>query len=330
MGAEVLIGPETLDDAGVYRLSGDLALVQTVDFFTPIVDDAADYGRIAAANSLSDVYAMGGRPISALNVLGFPDGDVDEEVLANILIGAREVCDEAGVAILGGHSISDQEMKFGLAVTGTVHPDKILSNANAQPGDVLVLTKALGTGLISNAMMNDAAEDSIIATSVASMRRLNKRASEAALEADAHAATDVTGFGLLGHGSEMAIGSKVTITICADALPLLPGALEIAKTGSFYSGGERHNLTHVEPRLQVERDMPPELLRIATDPQTSGGLIVSLPAENADRMVDSLREQGETAWKIGFVEREKSDGAIRYIRGTFEECYTAASERSSL
>lgn len=311
----MLIGPETLDDAGVFRLSDDLALVQTVDFFTPIVDDAADYGRIAAANSLSDIYAMGARPISALNIIGFPEGDVDEEILADILIGAREICDEAGVAVLGGHSVTDQEMKFGLAVTGTVHPDRILSNASAKPGDALVLTKALGTGLISNAMMNDSAEESIIASSVASMRRLNRLASELGLRYGAHAATDVTGFGLLGHTSELATASGVVIELYAESLPLLPGALEIAKSGSFYSGGERRNLEYVQPRLAADPELPDEMLRIASDPQTSGGLLVALPAESANELVAAMREQGEEAWLIGNVSSLSDAPKVNYLAG---------------
>lgn len=214
----VLVGRSTADDAGIFRITEDTALVQTVDFFTPIVDDPGDFGRIAAANSLSDVYAMGGKPLTALNILAFPDGELDEDVLVNILMGGEQICEQAGVAMLGGHSVSDRELKYGLSVTGIVHPDRIITNAGAQPGDDLLLTKPLGSGLICTAMMNDAVDLSIVEKAVGSMIRLNRTASEEAVRFRASAMTDVSGFGLLGHALEMAKASNAGIRLNLEAL----------------------------------------------------------------------------------------------------------------
>ena len=295
----VLVGASTLDDAGVFRVSDDLALVQTVDFFTPIVDDPFDYGRIAAANSLSDVYAMGGRPLTALNILAFPDGDLPEEALLKILEGSLEVCRQAGVAVLGGHSVSDRELKFGLAVTGTVHPQRMLTNANTRPGDLLVLTKPLGSGLIANAMMNDAAKDDDVAFATEVMARLNRVASEAAVRLGAHAMTDITGFGLLGHIYEFAVASGLSVELVSSRFPLLPGALEIAGSGSYYSGGERRNWSYVEPHLELDPAVDMAMQRIASDPQTSGGLLIALPENIVDELLRDLSSAGEEGWIIG-------------------------------
>jgi len=297
----LLVGPSTLDDAGVFRLSDSLALVQTVDFFTPIVDDAYEYGRIAAANSLSDVYAMGGTPITALNIVGFPDGDLPEEVLADILKGAAAVCAEAGVAVAGGHSVSDKELKFGLAVTGTVHPDRILANSGARPGQALLLTKPLGTGVISNAMMNDAAPEGSVEAMIEVMARLNRAASEVALKHHASAATDVTGFGLLGHARELAVASQATLHLDASALPLLPGALEVASSGSYYSGGERRNLKHCARDAEIDATVPDPLQRLLADPQTSGGLLIALDEDQVSNFLRAFDARGEQAWRIGWV-----------------------------
>lgn len=307
---DLLVGPSTLDDAGVFRLSDTLALVQTVDFFTPIVDDPYEYGRIAAANSLSDVYAMGGTPLTALNIVGFPDGDLPEEALVEILRGAAAICEEAGVVVAGGHSVSDKELKFGLSVTGTVHPDRMLVNSGAEPGQVLLLTKPLGTGLISNAMMNNAAPEGSVEAMIAAMARLNRAAAEAALAHGATAATDVTGFGLLGHARELAIASGVTLHLDAAVLPLLPGAMDIATSGSYYSGGERRNLKHSESDTAFDREVPEALHRILSDPQTSGGLLVALPESEAEGFCADLESKGEQAWLVGNV----ADNDGKHIR----------------
>ncbi|GBE30076.1 MAG TPA: selenide, water dikinase SelD [Bacteroidetes bacterium] len=298
----LLIGPSESDDAGVFKVSDDLALVQTLDFLTPIVDDAYDYGRIAAANSLSDVYAMGGKPVTAMNILAFPDDKLTEEVLADILRGAADICAEAGVAVVGGHSVSDPELKFGLSVTGTLDPrQKIFANSGVEIGDRLILTKPLGTGLISNALMNSAASEEQISAMTAVMTRLNRNAAEVARECGANAATDITGFGLLGHACKMAKASGVTIEINASSLPVIEGAMDIAKSGSYFSGGERRNLSFVEQDLIIHSTVEESYKRLATDPQTSGGLLVSLPEARVEEFSRNMKERGENAWDIGFA-----------------------------
>jgi len=307
---DLLIGSESYDDAGVFQVREDLALVQTLDFFTPIVDDAYDYGRIAAANSLSDVYAMGGRPITALNIVAFPDGKLPEEILSDILRGAADICAQAGAVVVGGHSVSDTELKFGLSVTGVIDPRKpILSNGSAQVGDALVLTKPLGTGLISNAMMNGAASENAIQNMTDVMVRLNAVAAEEAVACDAHAATDVTGFGLLGHAREMAIASNVTIELIAGSLPVIDGAMEIARSGSFYSGGEKRNLTFVQKDAEIHSDVTETQTRLCSDPQTSGGLLISMPLSQVEQFKQRMENRGETAWHIGSV-HEQAEVAI--------------------
>jgi selenide, water dikinase len=267
---DVLVGFDTCDDAGVFRLSPDLALVQTVDFFTPIVDDPYTFGAIAAANSLSDIFAMGGKPVSALSVLCYPGkGDIDD--LREILRGGAEKMQEAGCAILGGHSVSDDEIKFGYAVTGTIHPDRIWTNAGAKVGDVLVLTKPLGTGVISTALKRGIASEDHVAASIASMLTLNTP------PPSAHGCTDVTGFGLLGHGREMAVASGVTLEIDVALVPYLPGALDYARAGAI-PGGTKNNREFVSPCVKVEPDLAPEIEALLYDPQTSGGLLISGPA----------------------------------------------------
>jgi selenide, water dikinase len=267
---DVLVGFDTCDDAGVFRLSPDLALVQTVDFFTPIVDDAYTFGAIAAANSLSDIFAMGGKPVSALSVLCYPGkGDID--VLREILRGGAEKMQEAGCVILGGHSVSDDEIKFGYAVTGTIHPDRIWTNAGAKSGDVLVLTKPLGTGVISTALKRGIASEDHVAASIASMLTLNTS------PPSAHGCTDITGFGLLGHGREMAVASGVTLEIDVASVPFLPGALDYARAGAT-PGGTKNNREFVSSCVKMERDLAPEIEALLYDPQTSGGLLISGPA----------------------------------------------------
>jgi selenide,water dikinase len=264
---DVLVGFDTRDDAGVYRVSPDLALVQTVDFFTPIVDDPYTFGAIAAANSLSDVFAMGGRPLSALSILCYPGkGDID--VLREILRGGEDKMREADCVILGGHSVSDDEIKFGYAVTGTIHPNRILTNAGAKAGDVLVLTKRLGTGIISTALKREIASEEHVSAAIESMLTLNRAPTVA------HGCTDVTGFGLLGHAREMALASRITIEIEAERVPVLPGALEYARAGAV-PGGTGNNREFVASCVEMERQLPPEMEALLYDPQTSGGLLIA-------------------------------------------------------
>jgi selenide,water dikinase len=266
---DVLVGFDTRDDAGVFRLSSDLALVQTIDFFTPIVDDPYTFGAIAAANALSDIFAMGGKPLSALSVLCYPGkGDID--VLREILRGGADKMGEAACVILGGHSVADDEIKFGYAVTGTIHPDRIWTNAGAKAGDVLVLTKRLGTGVISTALKRGIAREEHVNGAIQSMLTLN----QAPLVA--HGCTDVTGFGLLGHSREMALASDVTLEIELGRIPFLPGAIEYARAGAV-PGGTGNNREFVESCVRVERELSPELEALLYDPQTSGGLLIAAP-----------------------------------------------------
>ena len=297
----VLIDYRTSDDAGVYRLDGDRALVQTVDFFTPIVDDPFAYGQIAAANSLSDVYAMGGRPLTALAIAGFPK-EADRSVLKAIFAGGLAKLEEAGVALLGGHTVQDQEIKFGYAVTGEVHPDRIWRNAGARPGDVLFLTKPLGTGVIATALKADRAPAAAVSDAVESMSRLNRAASEALQslpDGTVHACTDITGFGLIGHGSEMAVASGVTLEFDTASIPILPGALALASAN--IPGGGRTNAEHFGPVVLVAPGVPADLVTVLHDPQTSGGLLASVASEHADAAEAALRRVDPTTRRIGRV-----------------------------
>jgi selenide,water dikinase len=297
----VLVGISTSDDAGVYRLNDEIALVQTVDFFTPIVDDPYDFGRIAAANALSDVYAMGATPLSALNVVAYPMESLGPEILAQILAGGMEVAREAGVAIVGGHTIEDDEPKYGLAVTGTVHPDRIVTNAGAEPSDLLFLTKPIGTGVLASALKNDAIDAHAIAPAVASMTTLNAAASRAMLGAGAHAATDVTGFGLLGHAGEMARASRVRLRIVASRVPIFPRVLDLIAVGIVPCGTRKNAKEHAS-FVEFAQSVP-EAVRIAlSDAQTSGGLLIAIAPERADALRDALIAQGALAAEIGEVE----------------------------
>lgn len=275
----VLVGFDTADDAGVYKLTAECALVQTVDFFTPIVDDPYTYGAIAAANALSDIYAMGGRPVSALSIVAFPaKGDLD--ILEAILRGGAEKMREADCAVIGGHSIGDEEIKFGYAVTGLIHPERVLRNSGARPGDVLLVTKRLGTGVISTAVKRGLAEAAHVEAAVASMLELNRGAAEALAGLEVHACTDVTGFGLVGHALEVARASGVTVEIEAARVPLLDGALDYARAGAV-PGGLRNNRAWAECAVEISGNLPGELLDLLHDPQTSGGLLVSLAEPEA-------------------------------------------------
>ncbi|HJU66830.1 MAG TPA: selenide, water dikinase SelD [Gemmatimonadaceae bacterium] len=275
----LLVGRETFDDAGVFLVSDDLALVQTVDFFAPIVDDPYTFGRIAAANALSDVYAMGGEPLTALNIVGFPASAAPLEVLTEILRGGQDTVHEAGAFIVGGHSIIDEEIKYGLAVTGRADPRRLLTNAGAKPGDRLILTKAIGTGILSTAAKSGALSDETYDGMIASMSALNRDASRAALEVGATCATDITGFGLLGHASHIARASNVSIEIRIRDVPVLPGASQAWRDGARTGGAER-NVRYLDPMVKWG-DATEEERAVLIDPQTSGGLLVALPAAAA-------------------------------------------------
>ena len=291
----VLVGFDTADDAGVYQLTAELGLVQTVDFFTPIVDDPFTFGAIAAANALSDVYAMGGRPISALSILAYPaKGDLED--LEQILKGGAEKMREADCAVVGGHSVADDEIKFGYAVTGTIHPQRVKANAGARAGDALVFTKRLGTGVISTALKRGMARDADVAASIASMLTLNRRACEAMLQYDVHGCTDVTGFGLIGHAREMALASGVTLEIEVDRLRFLDGALEYAGLGAI-PGGLKNNREYASCAVETECVLPAAQEDLLYDPQTSGGLLIALPEADAAALGDAFPE----AYRIGRV-----------------------------
>jgi selenide,water dikinase len=277
--ANVLVGYDTCDDAGVYLIAPDLALVQTVDFFTPIVDDPFTFGAIAAANALSDVYAMGGRPVSALSVLCYPvKGDLDD--LAKILQGGAAKMQEADCVVIGGHSVNDDEIKFGYAVTGVVNPAHVKTNAGARPGDAVALTKRLGTGVVTTALKRGMARDNDVRATIDSMLALNREACERMQTLDVHGCTDVTGFGLIGHAREMAIASGVTIEIFSRAVDFLPGALEYARAGA-QPGGLKNNREFASGAVEMAGDIAPEVEALLYDPQTSGGLLITLPEEQA-------------------------------------------------
>jgi selenide,water dikinase len=287
----LLVGRETSDDAGVYRLSGDTALVQTIDFITPVVNDPYDFGRIAAANSLSDVYAMGGRPLTAMNVVCFPVKSMDKAVLREILRGGLEKIHEAGAALVGGHSVEDPEIKYGLSVTGLVHPDRVLTNSGVKPGDALILTKPLGTGILATAIKAGLASEEAQIRAIEAMATLNKKAAEVMAAYPVNACTDVTGFGLLGHALEMARGSKVAITLFADRVPLLPEVLDSVQMG-LVPAGSFSNRNFCAHQVRQSKAVDPMLLDILADAQTSGGLLISLPQDQASALVGDLKAGG--------------------------------------
>lgn len=301
---DLLVGVNTIDDAGVFRLSDDLALVQTVDFFTPIVDDPYTYGAIAAANALSDIYAMGGEPLTALNIVCYPKGIVPEEMLGEILRGGFDKAAEAGCLIIGGHSVEDKEMKYGLAVTGKIHPQKILTNANARPGDALVLTKPLGTGIVTTAFKLGTISDDLYRRATDSMLALNNTAAKLAVECGAHACTDITGFSLLGHAWGMARESNVGFVLYANQIPVFAGAEELAQQG-FLTKGDRTNRDYLKGHVHIDKNLSENLVRVLFDPQTSGGLLIAISSEVAKELVTVLRQQGVTdARIIGEVVKE--------------------------
>jgi len=298
----VLVDYRTSDDAGVYKIDDDRALVQTVDFFTPIVDDPIAYGRIAAANALSDVYAMGGRPLTALAIAGFPN-DGDRRVLAEIFSGGLQTLREAGVALLGGHTVQDQEIKFGYAVTGEVHPGRVWSNAGAQEGDALILTKPLGTGVIATAIKFGRAPKDVAERAIASMIRLNREAASALSRLPSgavHACTDITGFGLVGHASEMAKASRCRVSIEVGAVPLLDGALDLVERNT--PGGGRTNRDHFGAGVSVAAGADPRRVQMMFDPQTSGGLLAAVAGPELRQALAALSDAGVAAWHVGSVE----------------------------
>ena len=312
----LLVGFETSDDAAVYRLTDDLAIVQTVDFFTPIVDDPGQFGQVAAANSLSDVYAMGGRPISALTIVAFPASQ-PPELLEEILRGGLEKMTEANCVVVGGHSIRDDELKFGYAVTGVIHPTRIWRNVGARPGDVLLLTKPLGTGVISTALKQGRADAAWVAAATASMTKLNRDAAEALHEIDdaasvrrdserpVHAVTDVTGFALLGHAREVALGSGVSLRIDHTRIAYLPGAIEAARAG-FFSGGLANNRQFLEGCAGFLPSVPEEFRALLLDPQTSGGLLAAVAPDAVDAALAAFERRGIAARRIGEVIAKRS------------------------
>ena len=300
---DLLVGTDAGDDAAVWRLDADRALVATTDFFTPIVDDARTWGRIAAANAASDVYAMGGRPLFALNLVAWPTEVLSDDLLAEVLAGGADAAAEGGWLAVGGHSIDDAEPKYGQAVIGEVHPDRILTNAGLRPGDRLVLTKALGTGAITTAIKHERTTQSSLDNAVASMCALNDVASRAAVEAGATGCTDVTGFGLLGHLKKMAAASGLAATVWADAVPALPGAREALADG-MVSGGTRRNREWVADVLTVDGVVEEEVLLLA-DAQTSGGLLFGVAPDRADDALANLADNGGQGWIVG----EVTDGA---------------------
>ncbi len=307
-----MVGIGGSDDAGVFRISAEVALVQTVDFFTPIVDEAFDWGRIAAANALSDVYAMGGTPLTALQLIGWPRDRLPFDLLGEVIEGGTAVLEEARCTLVGGHSIDDTEPKYGLAVTGLVHPDDILTNDAAKPGDALVLTKPVGTGLITTGIKRGVVDDDVRMAAVASMTRLNAGAARAVRRIGAKAATDVTGFGLLGHLGEMVRGSGVSAEVELAAVPLLPGARQLADD-NVVPGGTERNLAAAERFTRFGGAGRSDQLLLA-DAQTSGGLLVAVEAPLANALLQALEDEGESGRVIGrIVERDFSDGPTGMI-----------------
>jgi selenide,water dikinase len=299
----LLVGLGHADDAAVYRLAPDLAIVETVDFFPPVVDDPWTWGAVSAVNAMSDVYAMGGEVLFALAVAGFPR-DFDKAVIAEVFRGGAEKVAEAGGVIGGGHTVVDPEPKYGLCVTGRVHPDRIFIKGGLRPGDRLFLSKPLGTGVITTAAKNERAPADVLESAVRSMLRLNRVASHVAGQFGATGATDITGFGLLGHACEMIEASGAGIALAAGSLPLLPGALALAETGSF-SGGMTRNRSYLDsalgPRLQIDPAVPAPLAAMLTEAETSGGLLFSIARDRAGGVLDAFSASGESCWEIGEV-----------------------------
>ncbi len=294
----LLVGFDKADDAGVYRLRDDLALVQTLDFFTPIVDDPFDYGRIAALNSINDVWAMGGTPVTALAITCFPKKGVDFEILKEIMRGGLSVLTENKVALVGGHSVDNEQIMFGYSVTGVIDPNKVATNSGAQPGDVIILTKPIGTGVISTGIKRAKASPQVVAESIATMMTPGKYAAEAIQKFDVKGATDVTGFALLGHAWEMACASNVTIEIDSASVPLISGALELAREGML-TGADRTNREYVGEDASIADAIDLNLVKLFYDPQTAGGLLLAIPEKKADDLLAELRRNYPRAQIVG-------------------------------
>src|SRR4030043_1115353 len=307
----LMVGYETADDAGVYKLTDELAIVQTLDFFPPIVNDPYQFGRIAAANSLSDVYAKGGRPLTAMNIVCFPSKDLPKEVLKEILRGGLEKIHEAGALLVGGKSVDDKELKYGLSVTGLIHPDRIITNSGSQVGDRLILTKPIGTGVITTAIKGKMASQSAVNTLIEVASTLNKKASEIMLKYGCHACTDITGFGLGGHLLEVARASKVDITIYVDKVPLLPGAKKYALRGLIPAGS--YAIKHFcEKSVEIDTRIETVLIDLIFDPQTSGGLVISLDTDVADDCLKELKDEGiKSAGIIGDILSPHPKGRLK-------------------
>ncbi len=293
----LLVGSEKYADATIYRLTPEIAIVQTLDFFTPIVNEPFDFGRIAAANSFSDIYAMGGRPVTAMNIVCFPIKDMDKSVLQSIIEGGLKVIHEAGAVMAGGHSVEDPEIKYGLSVTGIVHPEKYLNNDNAKSGDILILTKPIGTGILATAMKGGLLNEKVTKDVTEIMATLNKGASEAMVEIGVNAATDITGFGLLGHAIEMAKASNVGIKIFSTKVPIIPDALIYASMGIIPEGSHR-NRNFCSKHIKVSEKIDPIRLDILTDAQTSGGLLISVQKERAELLQEKLKEKHSPSFEI--------------------------------
>ncbi len=299
----LLVGADHFDDAGVYKLDASTAIVLTVDFFPPLVDDPYEFGRIAAANSLSDIYAMGGRPLAVLNIVGFPDKDVPVDVLGEILRGGAERVAAAGAVVAGGHSVRDTEIKFGLSVTGLVHPDRILTNGGAKVGDMLILTKPIGSGVLTTAAKKGTIAQSDLAEAIDVMTDLNAGACEAALEVGVHAATDITGFGLIGHAHEMAEASGVTIEIDTQSVPVMARTLELARGGAV-TRAAASNREHVGDRF-ASQGVDEILVKVLADAQTSGGLLLAVAPDRADKLIIALKKRNtRAAAVIGCISKQ--------------------------
>lgn len=297
---DLIVGSNAADDAGVYRLNETQALVVTCDFFPPIVDDPYMFGQIAAANALSDVYAMGGRPLVALNILCFPYGKIDDSIMVKLLTGGHDKVVEAGAVVAGGHSVKDSEMKYGLSVTGIVEINRIMANSTARTGDRLILTKALGTGIVSTAMKKDMAPDHLVECTVQQMAQLNRHASEVALKYRTSAITDITGFGLIGHTLEIAQGSCKAIRIDSESVPVIDGTADLAMKGCL-TGGGNDNRKYAEACVKYETDLPESMIHVLHDPQTSGGLLIAIHPDDAESAIAEIRTEMTEAEIIGEV-----------------------------
>ena len=304
----LLVGFDKADDAGVYRLRDDLALVQTLDFFTPIVDDPFDYGRIAALNSINDVWAMGGTPVTAMAITCFPKKGVDFSILQEIMRGGLSVLTENKVALVGGHSVDNEQIMFGYSVTGVIDPNHVATNAGAQPGDAIILTKPIGTGVISTGIKRAKASPEVVAESIATMLTPGKYAAEAIQQFDVKGATDVTGFALLGHAWEMACASNLTIEIDSARVPLINGALDLAREGML-TGADKTNREYVGEDASIASDIDPNLVKLLFDPQTAGGLLLAIPQEKSDDLLVELRRNYPRAEIIGSV-KERTERRI--------------------